>query len=507
MMTPRWPTLRGWDDPAGNDNLAIAETTGYTFEKRSNTASGESDINQPASDNPYIRGRLAPWPMEGEIHDVAVEGEIPEQLRGSYYRNGANPQFPQLESYHIFDGDGMIHAFEIEAGRCRYLNRWVRTERFQLERNEGERVFNGLLSGLPPDPRSTGVSGNAANTNVVWHGGRLLALWEAGPPYELDPNGLATLGVCDFDGKLRREAGPGSFTAHPKIDPKTGEMIFFGYNLAPPYLNYGVIDPTGRLVRWIEIESPHPSMLHDFVVTDRHVVFPVFPNTFSPENFSKTGMPFAWEPERGTHLGVMPRDGGADDVVWLTADPCNVFHFLNAHSEGDRVTIDFCRFDALPLFGLESGLPRLCRWTLDVAAGTVHEERLDDVVVEFPRVDDRIAGLRHRHGWFSSSMETGEKLGGVGVFNAVVHHDFERGTRRHHQLADEDFAGEPVFVPRSADADEGDGFLLFLAYRGEERRSQLMVFDAQNIDREPLAKVLLPHPVPLGFHGNWRQAE
>jgi carotenoid cleavage dioxygenase len=443
--------------------------------------------------------------MEGEIRDCVVEGEIPTELAGTYYRNGPNPQFPQLESYHVFDGDGMIHAFEIGDGVCHYRNRWVRTERFTAERSAGERLFNGLMSGLPPDPRAEGVSGNTANTNILWHGGRLLALWEGGAPYALDPDTLETVGVYDFDGGLARSNGGGSVTAHPKIDPKTGEMVFFGYHLTAPYLSYGVADAAGRLTRRFDLDSPHPSMLHDFLVTDEHVVFPVFPNTFSFENFAKTGVPMAWEPERGTHLGVMPRSGGADDVVWLQTEPCNAFHFLNAYSENGRIIADVCRFDALPLFGMDAGRPELRRWTLDPAAGTVCEDTLDDFAVDFPRIDDRFAGLRHRQGWFSGALgPTGEFADGF--FNTVIHYDFEHGTRKHVSLAEGDNAGEPVFIPRRPDAEEGDGFVVFLAYRGNEKRSDLLIFDAQNIDDEPLASVRLPHAVPLGFHGNWRPA-
>lgn len=441
--------------------------------------------------------------MEGDIRDCVIEGEIPAELAGTYYRNGANPQFPQLPSYHIFDGDGMIHAFEIGDGVCHYRNRWVRTDRFNAERSAGERLFSGLMSGQSPDPRTEGVSPNTANTNIVWHGGRLLALWEGGPPYQLDPDTLDTVGVYDFDGGLVRPSGGASVTAHPKIDPTTGELVFFGYNLTAPFLSFGVADASGKLTRRFDFDSPHASMLHDFLVTDEYVVFPVFPNTFSFENFAKTGVPMAWEPERGTHLGVLPRNGGPDDVVWIQMDPCNAFHFLNAYSNNGRIVADVCRFDSLPLFGTDPGPPELRRWTLDLSAGSVAEETLDDFAVDFPRIDDRFAGLQHRQAWFAGAYDPKGTLAD-GFFNTVVHYDFERGTRKYVPLAENDCAGEPLFIERGPDAEEGDGFVLFLAYRGDEKRSDLLILDAQNVDREPLATVKLPHAIPLGFHGNWR---
>jgi carotenoid cleavage dioxygenase len=471
--------------------------------------------------NSFLEGGIEPWPMEGEIADVIVEGEIPAALRGTYYRNGANPQYAQLPSYHIFDGDGMIHAFRFEDGRCAYKNRWVRTDRFLAERKAGERIFRGLMGQQPPDPRAFGVSGNTANTHILSHAGHLLALWEGGPPYALEPDSLETIGVHDFGGRLLRDVDPamaaamgrsngkayGSVTAHPKIDPETGEMLFFGYSLIPPFIRYGEVDPSGELTRWIEIDSPHGSMLHDFIVTAEHVVFPVFPNTFSPENLAKTGSPLAWEPERGTHFGVMPRGGDNDDIVWVRADACNVFHFMNAHSEGPRVVVEACRFDALPLFGETPPLPTLVRWTIDPEAGSVKQEELDEHPIDFPRIDDRYAGLPYRHGWGAGAVDTKTRVLDGPAFNVISHMDHERGTRRNQVLPDGDVFGEPVFVPRSPDADEGEGFVLALAWRGAENRSDLMVLDAQNIDGEPLATVRLPHRVPLGFHGSWRPAD
>jgi carotenoid cleavage dioxygenase len=283
-------------------------------------------------------------------------------------------------------------------------------------------------------------------------------------------------------------------------------MLFFGYSIIAPFLRYGVVDAQGRLDRWFEVDSPFGSMMHDFIVTSEHVVFPVFPNTFSPENFAKTGSPLAWEPERGTHLGVMPRDGGPDDVIWLQTDPCHVFHFVNAHSEASRVVVELCRFDSLPLFGDGPGPPELWRWEIDTASGSVKKERYDDARADFPRIDDRRAGLPHRHSWYAAVMSGRSSIGEGPGFDCISHIDAETGRRRDLQLPAGDIAGEPIFVPRSADAPEGDGFVLFLAWRRAEDRSDLLILEAQSIDAAPLATVRLPHRVPAGFHGGWKPA-
>ena len=169
------------------------------------------------------------------MHDLVVEGEIPRELHGTLYRNGPNPQFAPRGKYHWFDGDGMIHALTIGDGKAHYRNRWVRTQGFQMEREAGESFFGGLANFANSDPRAEGIFPNAANTNIIGHGGKLLALWEAGPPHELDPHTLETIGPYDFDGQLL-----GPMTAHPKIDPETGELFFFGYSPFPPYLRYYV---------------------------------------------------------------------------------------------------------------------------------------------------------------------------------------------------------------------------------------------------------------------------
>ena len=452
------------------------------------------------SDDPFLRGNYAPWSMEGEAHDMPVQGELPRELEGTFFRNGPNPQFAPRGRYHWFDGDGMIHAVSLRRGRASYRNRWVRTQRFQLERAAGEALFGGLADMAASDPRILGVSPNAANTHVVWHAGRLLALWEGGPPHELDPRSLETIGPFDFGGRLQ-----GPMTAHPKLDPESGEMVFFGYSALPPFLRLHVASADGELVRSEEIEVPTPTMMHDFCVTREHVIFLVCPAVFRLENLAEGRPPIAWEPELGTKIGVLPRRGGSRDVRWLETDPCYVFHPMNSYTDGDRIVADVCRYPRLPLFGKprEDEEPldaRLTRWTLDLAGGGVKEERLDDAASEFPRLDERRAGLRYRHGYAAARL--GEREGIAG-FDAVAHYDHERGRRRVHVFGPDDRVGEPVFVPRGPGSSEGEGFLLCFVYRGEERRSDLVVLDAENVESAPLATVQLPHRVPFGFHGSW----
>jgi carotenoid cleavage dioxygenase len=459
-------------------------------------------MSRPFPNDPFLTGNYAPWPLEGEARDLVVEGDIPDELDGTFFRNGPNPQFAPRGRYHWFDGDGMIHALSLRGGKAHYRNRFVRTAKFQLERAAGEALFGGLADMSKTDPRVGTTAFNPANTNIVVHAGKLLALCEPGLPHELDPHTLETVGPYDFGGKL---VGP--MTAHPKMDPETGEMLFFGYSPIPPFLRYHVVDAKGRLVRSEEIDVPVATMMHDFIVTRDHVVFMVCPATFRLERIAEGKSPLAWEPELGTKLGVMPRNGANKDVVWFEANPCYVFHPMNAYTENGRIVADVARYARLPLFGegtereiVEESGARLTRWILDLAGGSVKEERLDEVPLEFPRLDERYAGLRYRHGYAAAIV--GEN-GGSANFNGIVHVDLETGKRRSHVLPNGSFTGEPIFVERSEGAPEGEGFLLSLIYRSEEHRSDLLVLDAENVDAEPIATVKLPHRVPFGFHGNW----
>ena len=466
-------------------------------------------MSLPFPASPYLSGNFAPILMECDAHDLPVTGELPRALHGTLYRNGPNPQFaPRDPYYHWFIGDGMVHAFHIEDGRVRYRNRWVRTNKFNRERTAGRALFGSWGNPATTDPSVAGEENGVANTNIVWHAGRLLALEEADLPVELDARDLSTRGDCTYDGKL---SGP--MTAHPKIDPVTGEMVFFAYAADGRFtdgIRYGVIDGDGRLTHMEHFEAPFSSMIHDFMVTSRHVLFPVLPLTGSMARATRGEPAYAWEPQLGAHIGIMPRNGGAAQLRWFRGEACYVFHVMNAWEEGNRIIADVMQYDAPPLFNPNAGGPgsraRLCRWTFDLDAGTDTFQRtwLDDMPGEFPRIDDRFATLAYRHGYFASRQQE-EAL--PGTYDTLVHLDLGTGQRSVHALPEGDAVSEPVFVPRTPDSLEGDGWLLATVFRGGEQRSDLVVYEAGDISRGPIATAHLSHRVPFGFHGNWRPAQ
>jgi len=465
---------------------------------------------QPFPDHPQMRGNYAPLRMEADCIDLVVRGEVPKELNGALYRIGPNPQYPPRDgNHHWFAGDGMVHGFVIRDGRVDYRNRWVGTPKFMAERAAGKSLFGTFGNPMTTDPDWVGKDSGLANTNIVHHAGRLMALEEGHPPFEVAEETLEPKGYHTFDDKF---AG-GRMTAHPKMDPESGEMVFFGYSTGGYFTDqmaYNVVGADGAISRADTFQAPYASMVHDFMVTRDHVVFPVLPLTGSLERAMKGQSPFAWEPEIPGWLGVMRRDAAIDTIKWIEIPACYVFHPMNCFDTADgRIVADVCKYAAAPLFPHADGTPgdrtkavaRLTRWTIDPAAGTVSESLLDDRPSEFPRFDERLAGLGYRHGW----MATSPNVGPVGSerFTDIVHVDLEAGTSSVWSDGEASHVSEPVFVPRSPDAAEGDGWVLFTVFRADENRSDLVILNAQDTGGEPQAVCELPHRVPHGFHGNW----
>ncbi|MGM4964000.1 carotenoid oxygenase family protein [Tardiphaga sp. 1201_B9_N1_1] len=462
------------------------------------------DLIEAAHDN------LAPIPMECDAPFLTVVGELPRELNGTLYRNGPNPQF-ETKGSHWFVGDGMLHAFHIENGRASYRNRWIHTPKFLAEHDAGRALYRGFGQKMPDAPASLGNDSGAANTNIVFHAGRLLALEEGHAPTEIEPGTLKTLGYQNYSGRI---GGP--FTAHPKIDPVTGEMNFFGYNargIFSPTISFGAIDSSGIVTRFERFDAPYASMVHDFIVTENYLLFPILPITGSMDRARSGRPPYAWEPDKGSYVGVMKRGGSADDIKWFRAEACYVFHVMNAWEEGDRIIADVMQSEEAPLFTHPDGSPtdpaksnaRLCRWTFDLAANTDRFTRtyLDDVTGEFPRIDERRSGLVSTQGWYACDNPA---PGASNAFSGITH-VWRDGVRLgQYMLPLGDSISEPVFVARGKDAAEGDGWLLAVVWRARQNRSDLAVFNATDVAAGPIALVQLGHRVPAGFHGNWVDA-
>jgi carotenoid cleavage dioxygenase len=447
----------------------------------------------PAPESPFLSGNYAPVPDEIDAGPLPVEGTLPPGLAGTLYRNGPNPHVRPVEPYHWFTGDGMVHAITLERGQARYRNRWVRTPRFEAEAAAGGPLFAGF--GQPLTEAAASIDTGVANTHVIAHAGRLLALEEAHLPTRLDPADLATIGYDDFGGALT-----GRFTAHPKHDPATAQLVFFSYSATGPLtpdMSWGTIEADGTVSRWEIFPAPYCSMVHDFAVTATRVVFPVLPLTGDMDRAMAGGPPFAWEPAKGAFLGVLNRADGAASLRWQPIAPCYVFHVLNAFDDGPAVVMDVVEYEAAPLFPrADGGAPapvhgRLCRWHVDAAGqAPVRREVLHDSPGEFPRLDERRAGLPYRYGY---------RVGSVEEAHAIWRHDLHTGEHRSVVMPNGDQPSEAVFVP--AGRAEGDGWLLSVVWQPARDGSALLVLDAQRL--ETVATVTLPRRVPFGFHGSF----
>ena len=338
---------------------------------------------------------------------------------------------------------------------------------------------------------------------MVWHAGRLLVLYEGGPPHRITVPELDTLGLYTFGDKL---AHP--FTAHPKVDPATGELLCFGYSArTQPHLQYSVINAQGDIVSTTPIDLPRPIMMHDFAITPRYTLFMDLPMVFTLNE----GLRLTFTPELGARIGILPRHGTGDEIKWFETSPCWVFHTLNAYEDGDEVVLLACRFrqypaaisfqprmSAHPTDGKASAAtdaPFLYQWRFNLKTGRATERPLDDISTEFPRVNEALTGKQTRFGYCG-------RADGV-MFDGLIKYDLVQGTSEHHVYGEGRMGGEGVFVPRPDATGEDDGWLVTYVHDATSGTSELVVVDTRDFRAPPVARVLLPVRVPYGFHGTW----
>ena len=417
-------------------------------------------MQEKANQTPYwMENNFAPVTEEVTAFDLPVEGAIPPELCGLYVRNGANPI--RENSSHWFLGDGMVHGVSLKDGKAEwYRNRWVRTPVFE---------------GHPRTPLSAlDIRYSRANTHVICHANRIMALYEAALPMELTRE-LETAGFVDYGGKLKTP-----FTAHPKLCPSTGEMHFFGYRVLPPFLTYHVADASGNLLKSMEIPVKGPSMVHDFALTSGHVIFMDLPVLFDlPAAMRGGSLPFCWSDSYGARLGIFPRSGGIDQLRWVEVEPCYVYHVANAFETPDgTIALDVARYEdhfrgGAPTHSYSFDTAHLTRWTIPPGATKAQEQQLDDRTIEFPKIDDRRTGQPHdtvyalaTHGTLAS-----------GVFTDLLKYDLKSG-----RVVSQDFGGvgvpsEFTMVSAGPDAGEDEGWLLGFVYDRARDCSDLFIFD------------------------------
>ncbi len=446
-----------------------------------------------AETNPFLEGPYAPVEAELTVENLAITGTLPATLDGTYIRIGPNPvTLPNPRFYHWFAGDGMVHGVRLRGGKAEwYRNRYVRSTR----------VSAALGEAPAPGPRDKRT--DTVNTNIIGHAGKHLALVEAGGmPVEIDSL-LGTTAHSDLDGTLQL----GGFSAHPHKDPDSGELHAICYNGGnTEFVRHVVVGTDGRVRRDLAIPVADGPMIHDCAITARYVLVLDLPVTFSMAAArAGVGFPYRWNRNHPARVGLLPREGAAEDIIWCDVDPAQVFHPCNAYDLPDgRVVLDVAvhdrMFDEEHPSGPNSSQVTFERWTCDPAARRVERRVLDALPQEFPRFDERLTGKPYRYAYTVTLGDAG--FGGGGI-SGVIKHDLVSGARSSHDFGPGTIPGEFVFVPRSADAAEDDGWMMGFVTDMHRNTTDLVLLDAGDVAAAPVAVVALPQRVPLGFHGNW----
>ncbi|MGB1141063.1 MAG: carotenoid oxygenase family protein [Halioglobus sp.] len=459
---------------------------------------------------PYLQGNYAPVLEECSFDEgeggLRVEGEIPHGLTGAFMRNGPNIAWQPNHYVYPADGDGMVHAVYFRDGRVHYRNRWVRTAGFQVEETLGRSCYGSVGRIYMPDEETLAAGGppspmkNLANTNIVYHGEKLMALWEVGNAYALN-NDLSTVGEWDYYGALVPGDG---LTAHPKICGRTGELVTCTQRWDAPYYTLRIMDRTGRQTLSKVVDMPDRAVMHDMQVCGDYVVI-FYPPAFTDLEAAMTGGdPFVWRGDEPTRICAIPRDGG--EPVWFEKSTFFSWHFTNGFQDGDKLYVDYI-WMARPAVALdpnsqvERQTRNFHRMTLNLRTGEVTDEKLGPTYCEFGRADDRRCGLRYRYGYAAASSSD-EWDGPNHAYNGVIRYDLESGASSFYDHGEGASAGEPVHVPDSNSEREEDGYLMSYVTHPDEG-AFLSIMSAGDLERGPLAKVYIPTRVPNGFHANW----
>jgi len=462
-------------------------------------------------DIPLYQGWGHPYRVEATIRGLElVEGHLPAEIEGTLLRCGPDRQYPPRGGNDVFiDGEGMVHTFRFSGGQVDYMSRWVRTERFVLQEKARRALFGPYRNRFANDAEAGSARNGTANTNLVFHAGKLLALKEDDLPYELDPETLETRGRSDFGGAITSA----SLSAHPKLDLVHDEMLTFSYQAkgdGTKDIVFYALNRDGRVVDEIWFEMPWPGMVHDFAVTPNYAIFPFFPFITDIEAV-KRGAPFyQWHPDQETQVAIVPRHGTARDIRWFRGPTMSAGHMMNAYEDGSKLHLDVCLYDGpcFDFFPTPSGQsfpvppPILTQFTFDLANGNqgYNLRPLARIPGELPRTDDRYQGHGYQHGYMVAGR-------GADGSSSVGHVDHNTGKMECWNPGPASAVQESQFVPRRPDSKEGDGYLLTVVNRLAENHSDLAVLDARNVSAGPVALFRLPVRVRMAFHGTWVPAE
>jgi carotenoid cleavage dioxygenase-like enzyme len=466
-------------------------------------------------------GFNAPMRTECDIYDLVIEGNLPAEINGSWYRTIPDPQYPPMLGHDTYlSGDGMISAFKFENGHIDFKMKYIMTDRLKADRKARRGLFGLYRNPYTDDPSVKGINRCVNNTTPIFHGGKLLTLKEDGHAVEVHPETLETVGVFNYGGKLKSQ----TMTAHTRLDDDTQELHFFGYEasgLATRDVSYCVADKEGQLVKEEWFQVPYVSLMHDFAVSKEHVVFPVFPTTADLDRMKAGGVHWVNDPSLDAFVGIMPRDGHVDQMRWFRHPACSAFHFMNAHTEGKFVHLDFGigKYAPFPFIQQASHIHptaedfaygKVVRWSFDMSKpGDTFEEYKLAPAGDFPRIANKDHMKDYSIGYyerFDPAVGAPIVAGPVGAgFNTLSRLEIKSGKLKSWNPTRPVTIQEEVHIPSRTPGHEG--YLALIADLHDTQLSDLLVFEAEHLDKGPIATAHLPLRLRNQVHGNWVTAE
>ncbi|MDB2439432.1 carotenoid oxygenase family protein [Hellea sp.] len=457
---------------------------------------------------PMLTGPFAPVLQEEVLTDLPVMGKIPTDLNGVYLRNGPNPRFKPKGLYHPFDGDGMIHAAQFKNGQLTYRNKWVRTEGWLENEKQGKETHWGIHSTLKG--RDDRPMADSANTDIIGHNGKAVATWYlAGKAHLIDPITLETTEAADYGAH-----GDGQgVSAHPKVDETTGEMMFFDYFDHAPFMAYGVVDKSGKVVHHVPIELPGNRLPHDMGMSENYSILHDLPVYHDEAALAAGRHKIRFNASMKARFGVIPRYGKSNEIKWFEFSPCFMYHVINCWEEGDEVVMTACRFmpvtdengtideQATAKMIAHLGMnARLWRYRMNMKTGEGSEECLNpDLNCEFPSCNTSFAGRRSQYAYLVDHNPKTLHWMGIRKFNTDTGESMGSWTDGPKHC----WYSEPWFAPADNPQSEDHGYVITFMWNDKSKEQELQVFDAQDISAGPLARVKIPHAIPVGFHACW----
>lgn len=490
-----------------------------TINKRKSLTDPTNESIAKSKPSVYLDGIYRPVSTENEFHSLTIQGSLPKELNGAYLMNSPNPHFQPKGRYHLFDGDGMIHGIFIENGQVTYRNRYIRTDSFRAEEKAGKALWTGIME-APSEEAPNNELKNTSNTDLIFHSGKLLSLWYlCERPYQLEMPNLETKGPYSFDNTLKR-----GMSAHPKVDKITGEMMFMDYSYQEsPYLTYGVVSKDGKLIKQSPIEIPGPRILHDLAITENYTILIDVPLYWKMDPSEPGKRKIRFDKSLPARFGILPRHGDNSTIRWFECSTCYIYHTINAYEEGDEIILTGCRVaDLYPSSRIpREDVPRLdylelkpffYKWTFNLKTGSCREEQLDDVMSEFPRMNNEFLGRKTRYSYNPRIARKPSLL-----FDGLIKYDAWTGTSQTIEFGKNCYGSEAVFCPKAkmtsesqsaastfaTTTTEDDGWVVTFIHDDSANRSSFVVYDAKDWESGPIATVPLPHRIPMGFHATW----